>query len=57
MPRRFSNLPDSLREPHVLEWRGFWRVYAIAIVVAVGLGLASGLTWMAWQFFTQRVGR
>ena len=29
MPRRFSNVPDELREPHEVEIQGFWNIYGM----------------------------
>ena len=43
MPRRFTDIPDHLREPHEIEVRGFWNVYFIAIGVVILLGLLTGL--------------
>ena len=43
MPRRFSDVPDHLREPHESESPGFWNVYVVAIGVVILLGLVSGL--------------
>jgi cell division protein FtsX len=55
MPRRFPNLPDHLREPHQVEWRGFWRGYAVVLGVAILLGLVSGVLWIAWNLFRLHV--
>ena len=42
MPRRFSDVPDHLREPHEVEIPGFWNVYFVAIGIAILFGLVSG---------------
>jgi hypothetical protein len=55
MPRRFPSLPDHLREPHEVEWRGFWRGYAIVLLVAIVLGLVTGTAWIAWNLFRLHV--
>ena len=56
MPRRFSNVPDHLREPHEVEVQGFWNVYVIAIGIVILLGLVSGSVWIAWRLLTARFG-
>ena len=35
MPRRFSNVPDHLREPHEVEIQGFWNIYFVAIGIVI----------------------
>ena len=42
MPRRFSNVPDHLREPHEVEIQGFWNIYFVAIGIVILFGLVSG---------------
>jgi hypothetical protein len=56
MPRRLSNLPDHLREPHEVEVQGFWNVYVLAIGIAILLGLLGGSLWIAWRLVSARVG-
>jgi hypothetical protein len=56
MPRRFTDIPDHLREPHELEVRGFWNVYFIAIGLVILLGLVTGAIWIAWRLLSARFG-
>jgi len=56
MPRRFTDIPDHLREPHEIEVRGFWNVYFIAIGVVILLGLVTGFIWIAWRLLSARLG-
>ena len=56
MPRRFTDIPDHLREPHEIEVHGFWNVYFVAIGVVILLGLLSGCLWIAWRLLSARVG-
>jgi hypothetical protein len=56
MPRRFTDIPDHLREPHEIEVRGFWNVYVIAIGVVILLGLLTGSIWIAWRLVGARLG-
>jgi hypothetical protein len=56
MPRRFSHLPDHLREPHEIEWQGFWRFYLIAMGIVLLLGLLTGSAWIAWRLLGARFG-
>ena len=57
MPRRFSNVPDHLREPHEVEIRGFWSVYFVAIGIVILFGLVSGTLYIAWQLLNARLGQ
>ena len=57
MPRRFSNVPDHLREPHEVEIRGFWKVYFVAIGIVILFGLVSGTLYIAWQLLNARLGQ
>ena len=56
MPRRFSNVPDDLREPHEVEIHGFWNIYFIAIGIVILFGLVSGTLWIAWRLLIDRFG-
>ena len=56
MPRRFSNVPDHLREPHEVEIHGFWNIYFIAIGIVLLFGLVSGALWIAWRLLIDRFG-
>ena len=56
MPRRFSNVPDHLREPHEVEIKGFWNIYVVAIGIVILLGLVSGALWIAWRLLSARFG-
>ena len=56
MPRRFSNIPDYLREPPEVEIHGFWNIYLPAIGVVIFLGLVSGTLWIAWRLLSARFG-
>ena len=56
MPRRFTDIPDHLREPHELEVRGFWNVYFIAMGLVILLGLVPGAIWIAWRLLSARFG-
>ena len=56
MPRRFSNVPDHLREPHEVEIHGFWNIYFVAISIVILLGLVGGTLWIAWRLLSARFG-
>ena len=56
MPRRFTNVPDHLREPHEVEIQGFWNVYVLAIGIVILLGLLSGSVWIVWRLLSARLG-
>ena len=56
MPRRFSNVPDELREPHEVEIPGFWNIYVVAIGIVILLGLVSGTLYIAWRLLSARFG-
>jgi hypothetical protein len=56
MPRRFSNVPDHLREPHEVEIQRFWPIYFVAIGIVILLGLVSGTLWIAWRLLSARFG-
>jgi hypothetical protein len=57
MPRRFSNVPDHLREPHEVEARGFWNIYLVAIGIVILIGLVGGTVWIGWQLLSARFGK
>ena len=57
MPRRFSNVPDHLREPHEVEVQGFWNLYFVAIGIVILFGLVSGTLYIAWQLLSARLGQ
>ena len=57
MPRRFSNVPDHLREPHEVDIRGFWNVYVVAIGIVILLGLTGGTLYIAWRLLSARFGQ
>ena len=56
MPRRFSNVPDEIREPHEVEIRGFWNIYFVAIGIVILLGLGTGTLYIAWRLLSARFG-
>ena len=56
MSRRFTNVPDHLREPHEVEIHGFWNVYVLAIGIVILLGLLSGSLWIVWRLLSARLG-
>ncbi len=56
MARRFSDVPDHLREPHEVEVQGFWNIYVVAIGLVILFGLVSGTVWIAWRLLSQRFG-
>jgi hypothetical protein len=56
MSRRFSNVPDELREPHEVEIQGFWNIYFVAIGIVILLGLVTGTLYIAWQLLSAQFG-
>jgi hypothetical protein len=56
MARRFTSVPDHLREPHEIEIRGFWNVYFLAIGITILLGLLGGALWIGWRLLTTSFG-
>lgn len=56
MPRRFTDVPDHLREPHEVEVQGFWTIYFVAIGIVILLGLVGGSAWIAWRLLSARFG-
>ena len=57
MPKRFSKLAESDREPHDLAWSDLPSVYWKALLIALAIGLMSGVGWMLWRLFEVRVLR
>jgi hypothetical protein len=55
MTKRFSNLPEHLREPHQIAWSDlppvYWKVFGIALLI----GFVTGLLWIAWRLFELHV--
>lgn len=49
MPRRFSNVPEHLREPDRIGWSDLPGLYWKAIGVTVLLGILTGLVWIGWR--------
>jgi hypothetical protein len=56
MLRRFSIVPDELREPHEVEIQGFWNIYFVAIGIVILLGLVTGTLYIAWRLLSGRFG-
>lgn len=54
MPKRFSRLSERDREPHELAWSDFPSLYWKALLIALAIGLLSGVGWMAWRLFEAR---
>ena len=57
MPKRFSRLPEHDREPHAVGWGDLPPLYWKAFLIAIILGVLSGLLWMGWRLFEMRVLR
>ena len=57
MPKRFSNVPDHLREPHQVAWSDLPAFYWKALGVTLLLGLVTGLLWIGWRLFELHVLR
>jgi hypothetical protein len=57
MPKRFSNLPDHLREPHQVAWSDLPPLYWKALGITLLLGLVTGLLWIGWRLFEVHVLR
>ena len=55
MPKRFSNVPEHLREPHHVAWSDFPPIYWKAIGMTIALGFVTGLIWIAWRLFDLHV--
>jgi hypothetical protein len=57
MPKRFSNLPEHLREPHQVSWSDLPTIYWKALAITVVLGVVTGLAWIAWNLIDLHVLR
>lgn len=57
MPKRFSNVPEHLREPHQVSWSDLPPIYWKAFGIALLLGLITGLLWIGWRLFELHVLR
>jgi len=57
MPKRFSNVPEHLREPHQVSWSDLPPLYWKALGIALLLGFVSGLLWIGWRLFDLHVLR
>jgi hypothetical protein len=55
MPKRFSNRPEHLREPHQVAWTDLPAIYWKAFGIALLLGMVTGLGWIAWKLFEVNV--
>jgi hypothetical protein len=55
MPKRFTNIPEHLREPHQIAWSDLPPIYWKAFGIALTLGLVTGLIWIAWRLFELHV--
>lgn len=49
MPKRFSNVPEHLRERHTVVWEDLPPIYWKALGITVLLGFITGLIWIAWR--------
>jgi hypothetical protein len=55
MPKRFTNIPDPLREPHDVAWGDLPAVFWKGMAIAVLLGLITGLIWIGWRLIELHV--
>ena len=55
MPKRFTNVPEHLREPHQIGWSDLPPFYWKAFGIALTIGLVTGLIWVAWRLFDLHV--
>ena len=55
MPKRFSNVPEHLREPHEVVWSDLPPIYWKAFGIALLLGMLTGIGWIAWKLFETHV--
>ena len=55
MPKRFSNIPHHLREPHTVDWSDLPAVFWKAMGLTVLLGFITGLIWIGWRLFDLHV--
>ena len=49
MGRRFSKVPEHLREQDQVGWSDLPAVYWKAIGITVLLGILTGLVWIGWS--------
>ena len=57
MPKRFSNTPEHLREPHDVSWTDLPAIYWKAFGIALLLGMLTATAWIAWKLFEVNVLR
>jgi hypothetical protein len=57
MPKRFSNVPEHLREPHHVSWSDLPPIYWKALGITFLIGLVTGLLWIGWRLFELHVLR
>jgi hypothetical protein len=55
MPKRFSDTPEHLREPHEVAWSDLPPIYWKAFGIALLLGMVTGIGWIAWKLFATQV--
>jgi hypothetical protein len=55
MPKRFSNVPEHLRERHTVVWEDLPPIYWKALGITVLLGFVTGLIWIAWRLLDLHV--
>jgi len=55
MPKRFTNVPEHLREPHQIGWSDLPPFYWKAFGIVLTIGLVTGLIWIAWRLFDLHV--
>jgi hypothetical protein len=55
MPKRFSNVPEHLREPHEVAWTDLPPLYWRALGITLLLGLVTGVAWISWYLFDLHV--
>lgn len=55
MPKRFSNVPEQLRERHTVVWEDLPPIYWKALGITVLLGFITGLIWIAWRLLDLHV--
>jgi len=55
MPKRFTNIPDRLREPHDVAWGDLPAVFWKGMAITVLLGVITGLIWIGWRLIELHV--
>ena len=55
MPKRFSNVPDHLREPHEVALTDLPPLYWKALGITLLLGVVTGVAWISWYLFDLHV--